>query len=155
MQVAALEKKLPFLSLKTNKGVLALKDFLPKKALLFYFISNHQEPAALKLINDLNLKRADLGWLDCEVILVTDLPVDAIQTWTQAEEIYFTVASDEGDNLKTAFIGEPDKAALILFDRYGSLHWWIISQTDADLPSAEAVFNEILYLSSQCPECGV
>jgi len=155
MNAVALEKKLPFVSLKTTQGELNLKNILPKKALLFYFLGNHQDPAALKLISNLNLKREELNWLACKLILVSDLPLEAAKNWAKAEDILFPVASDEGDALKKAFVGSPDKAALFLFDRYGSLQWWTVAATDAQLPEAESIYNEVLYLSSQCPECGV
>lgn len=155
MNATVLEKKLPFVSLKTTQGQLNLKNILPKKALLFYFLGSHQDPATLKLINSLNLKKEELNWLACKLILVSDLPLEAANSWAEAEDILFPVASDEGDTLKKAFVGSPDKAAFFLFDRYGSLQWWVIAATDAQLPEADVVYNEVLYLSSQCPECGV
>lgn len=155
MNTITLEKKLPFVSLKTTQGPFNLKSILPKKALLFYFLGNHQDPAALKLIHGLNLKNEELNWLACELILVTDLPLEAAKNWAETEDLLFPVVSDEGDSFKKAFVGSPDKAAFFLFDRYGSLQWWTVATTDAELPDAEAVYNEVLYLSSQCPECGV
>lgn len=85
------------------------------------------------------------------------LPV--VPAAAQAQDLYQQAGSlvlVDADGRCRAGVGLPaEAAAVVVADRFGTVYRSVLEGDDHELIEPDELFEEIRYMGSQCPECGV
>jgi peroxiredoxin len=87
-----------------------------------------------------------------KVIAVISLPLDDAAKLAERLKLPYPLLADEGGATTRRMLGEANRAALCVADRYGQTFYVEYAPTSASLPSIQAALSWLDFIQIQCPE---
>lgn len=145
---------MPLFNLACREGqIFDILEFKRKKNLVIFFVSFPDAAFLLKAEE----AYARLKEQNAEMSVVCSLPLTEIESFYRKNRLSYCILSDEKREVFAKFLsfekGE-DIAALFITDRFGEIFFQYAAKVVSDMPSFDDIVKSLVFIESQCPECG-
>lgn len=150
----------PELSLMSNrKEWWHIKSRLRRKNLVIFFVHDLDCGFCCRFLKALADDYQDWRRITTEVVAVSSNSQEELEAFAGEMDIPFPLLSDVDGQARQAFTFEQldGQSAPFIFavDRFATLYFHDLTETDDPADAERDVYDEIEFLESQCPECGV
>ena len=145
---------IPLFHLTQRDGeIFDVSDYKRKKNLVLFFLSAPDVEFFVRLDQHMSALRSE----NAQVVVISPLDISRIQDLYKKNHLGFLILSDEKMEVFSKFIARmPDEpvAALFITDKYGDVFFRYLSARAAQLPPFDDIIRSLVFVESQCPECG-
>ncbi len=128
-------------------------EFKRKKNLVIFFLSDPQQDFLVKIEEAYGQMKEQ----NAEVAVVCPLSVAEIQNIHRRNRLTYWILCDETKEVFSRFIEakkEEDVAALFITDKFADLFFQYVVNAISELPPLGDIVKSLVFIESQCPECG-
>jgi peroxiredoxin len=145
--------ELPAFGRRHCTGPTDLSEILGSNPPVLLFLPNVESPGCRAYIRTFHARREEFEYLGGVIVVVTTSSKSAVPSG-----ISFPVVTDAHNLFRDHGLlsgSDSPRAAVIVADRYGTVHSVYWGGACTDLPEARRVARALLGAESLCPECGV
>jgi peroxiredoxin len=110
------------------------------------------DPAGEAYLRDLAASHPDIIERDARVMAVVPLALDGARELASRLELPFSLLADEDGATAARHLGEGNRAALCVADRYGSIYSLDLAPDASALPPVQTALDWLDFMQIQCPE---
>ena len=103
-------------------------------------------------LRDLASIHSDVLERDARHMAVVPLALDAARTLAARLDLPFALLADENGATATRLLGESNRAALCVADRFGAIYSLDLAPDPSDLPPVQTALAWLDFVQIQCPE---
>lgn len=145
---------IPSFRLLTRGGtVFDTCEFKRKRNLVLFFSTHPSQEFLLKIEESYR----DLRDQNAEVTVICVLPPEEVENIHRRNKLSFRVLADPSSEVFSKFIQtgpSEEAAALFITDRFSDLFFQYVVSGVRELPPMEDIVKSLVFIESQCPECG-
>lgn len=150
----------PELSLMSNrKEWWHIKNHLRRKNLVVFFVHDLDCGFCSRFLKALADDYQDWRRLTTEVVCVAPNSQEELEVFARETDIPFPLLGDVDGQAQRAFaleqLGPLSAPYIFAVDRFATLYFHDLADSGDPVQSERDIYDEIEFLESQCPECGV
>ncbi len=136
-----------------------IKPLLRRENIVIFFAHDIDCPFCSRMLSALAEDYQDWRQLKAEVVGVASHTQEELAAFAERNEIPYPLLSDADGQGRGLFdfaqLGPLTPPFVFAVDRYATLFFQDLSDADDAVAQAKDIFDEVEFLESQCPECGV
>ena len=145
---------IPSFHLLTRDGVVFDSlDFKRKRNLVLFFSTYPPQDFLLVL----EQASAQIREQNAEIAFICPMELSVVENIHRMHRLTYWILSDENRAVFSKFIQAQEReevAALFITDKFGEIFFQVVVSGVEDLPPASDIIKSLMFIESQCPECG-